>query len=99
MKDHEDEIIRVGDLVEAIADSSLGVVKAGMRGLVKEIDALPTHDGCSGPFISVEGIHPSMATNGEVVTGTRYSLFRKIHPDAFKKADKSWDWNKTPVSV
>ena len=76
MKEHEYEIIRVGDLVEVIDNHQTCLTK----GLVKEIDAAPNPRGCPGPFLSVEGIHPIQISHTCTVYSSHFSVFRKIPP-------------------
>jgi hypothetical protein len=98
MKEHEDEIIRIGDLVEAIADSETTIRIKGLRGIVEAIEAGDNSLGFPGPYLSVSGIHP-IEHPPFCVTATHARLFRKIHPDGFKKADTVWDWTKELVNA
>jgi hypothetical protein len=101
MKEHEDEVIRPGDLVE-IVDSMLPLMVEGLRFeeayLVAAVSNEPSHQGIPGPWIEIDGVHP-VDMEHFVIRSNHARCFRKIHPDGFKKGDKVLDLINLPVHV
>lgn len=102
MREHEDDVIRIGDLVEVI-DRFLEALNSNLYlGAIVRVSGVknePNQKGEVGPWISIEDVHPYTIFGFMTVMANHARCFRKIHPDGFKKGDESLNLIELGVRV